>query len=301
MPPLRQPEALRDQKGWALSLRRKGMPQGFYGPDQNRHGAQPCPAYALGFRLPRMAAHPRRASQPAAASPAGLPVQHGLVHAPSRHGSDAPWRLGAAVEVKAARSSRPTRPILERPGSRSGRLRRQGSRIYQGRAVWTVRQARLVALVERGGDVRTFHVAVADGPTVAQIVNENMWKEAHLKTDESRLYIPAGENFSSHETRKPFEMASTCRPNFIPIRSKAYFSVFKRGMQGDYQHCAEKNLHRYSPNSTSGITPATSRIVNVRCLPLRAVKASASRTGNLTKPNFKFQAARFLRWHRRQK
>ncbi len=26
---------------------------------------------------------------------------------------------------------------------------------------------------------------------------------------------------------------------------EGYFSIFKRGMQGIYQHCAEKHLHRY--------------------------------------------------------
>jgi hypothetical protein len=26
---------------------------------------------------------------------------------------------------------------------------------------------------------------------------------------------------------------------------EGYFSIFKRGMRGNYQHCAEKNLHRY--------------------------------------------------------
>lgn len=26
---------------------------------------------------------------------------------------------------------------------------------------------------------------------------------------------------------------------------EGYFSVFKRGMRGVYQHCAEKHLHRY--------------------------------------------------------
>jgi hypothetical protein len=26
---------------------------------------------------------------------------------------------------------------------------------------------------------------------------------------------------------------------------EGYFSIFKRGMCGNYQHCAEKNLHRY--------------------------------------------------------
>ncbi len=26
---------------------------------------------------------------------------------------------------------------------------------------------------------------------------------------------------------------------------ESYFSIFKRGMKGVYQHCAEKHLHRY--------------------------------------------------------
>ena len=26
---------------------------------------------------------------------------------------------------------------------------------------------------------------------------------------------------------------------------EAYFSIFKRGMRGVYQHCKEKHLHRY--------------------------------------------------------
>lgn len=27
--------------------------------------------------------------------------------------------------------------------------------------------------------------------------------------------------------------------------AEGYFSIFKRGMRGVYQHCAEKHLHRY--------------------------------------------------------
>jgi hypothetical protein len=27
--------------------------------------------------------------------------------------------------------------------------------------------------------------------------------------------------------------------------AKGYFSLFKRGMKGVYQHCSEKHLHRY--------------------------------------------------------
>jgi transposase-like protein len=46
----------------------------------------------------------------------------------------------------------------------------------------------ILALVERGGAVRTFHVAVADKATVTKIVRENVAKESRLHTDESRLY-----------------------------------------------------------------------------------------------------------------
>ena len=35
--------------------------------------------------------------------------------------------------------------------------------------------------------------------------------------------------------------AATC----TQTRLKGYYSVFKRGMKGVYQHCGEKHLHRY--------------------------------------------------------
>src|SRR5438309_1758598 len=47
----------------------------------------------------------------------------------------------------------------------------------------------IVALVERGGKVRTFHVAVADKVTVTKIVRDNIVKESRLHTDESNLYL----------------------------------------------------------------------------------------------------------------
>ncbi len=46
----------------------------------------------------------------------------------------------------------------------------------------------IVALVERGGGVRSFHVAVADRDTVQKIIADNIARETRLHTDESRLY-----------------------------------------------------------------------------------------------------------------
>jgi transposase-like protein len=60
----------------------------------------------------------------------------------------------------------------------------------------------IVALVERGGSVRSFHVAVADKATVQKIVTENVAREARLHTDESRLYGDATKHVAEHETVK---------------------------------------------------------------------------------------------------
>lgn len=101
-----------------------------------------------------------------------------------------------------------------------------------------------MSLVERGGNVRSFHVAVADGHTVAKIVNENIDYETRLHTDESRLYVKVGQNFASHET-VVHSKKEYARGDVNTNSVEGYFSIFKRGMKGNYQHCAEKHLHRY--------------------------------------------------------
>src|SRR5438552_8733281 len=106
----------------------------------------------------------------------------------------------------------------------------------------------IVALVEAGGSVRTFHVPVADQATVEKIVSENIARESRLHTDESRLYFNASSMFAAHETVHHtsgeyvrYEDGRAIHTN----SAEGYFSIFKRGMRGIYQHCKEKHLHRY--------------------------------------------------------
>ena len=65
---------------------------------------------------------------------------------------------------------------------------RSGRPSHEGRQVGPAGKRAIVGLVERGGQVRTFHVAVADKATVGKIVTDNVAKESRLHTDESRLY-----------------------------------------------------------------------------------------------------------------
>lgn len=102
----------------------------------------------------------------------------------------------------------------------------------------------IVALVERGGQVRTFHVAVATKPVVQKIVRDNVDRETRLHTDESPLYKGMVTDFASHETVK-HSVKEYVRGDVHTNTAEGYFSIFKRGMKGVYQHCREKHLHRY--------------------------------------------------------
>jgi len=129
------------------------------------------------------------------------------------------------------------RPEATKPGQRSIRNRKPG---FVKRPI--------VGLVERGGKVRTFHVAQATKENVAKLVTENVHHESALMTDESHLYTAVGKTFASHDSTKHsakeyvrYEGEKVVHSNTI----ESYFSVFKRGMRGVYQHCDEKHLHRY--------------------------------------------------------
>ena len=118
----------------------------------------------------------------------------------------------------------------------------------KGKAIGIGNKRAIVTLVERHGKVRSFHVPRADKKTVARIVADNIAHEAHLHTDESGLYKKMDEVFAGHETTNHSKKEYVRYENGVAIHSNSaegYFSIFKRGMKGVYQHCSEKHLHRY--------------------------------------------------------
>jgi transposase-like protein len=102
----------------------------------------------------------------------------------------------------------------------------------------------IVSLVERGGKVRSFHVGVADMATVTKIIEENVARGSRLHTDESRLYNDVMHVVESHET-VTHSKKEYVRGDVHTNSAEGFFSIFKRGMNGIYQHCSEKHLHRY--------------------------------------------------------
>jgi transposase-like protein len=120
-------------------------------------------------------------------------------------------------------------------------------RTESGRVAMSSKRS-VVALVERGGPVRTFHVDRADMHTVVKIMQDNIERNTEIHTDESRIYQHVAKSFDVHHSvvhsKKEYvrdEGDRIVHTNTV----EGVFSVFKRGMKGTYQHCAEKHLHRY--------------------------------------------------------
>jgi len=111
------------------------------------------------------------------------------------------------------------------------------------RAGWGHKNA-VMTLVQRGGSARSFHV---DGTTSGQlipIVRANISKEAFVMSDELTAYNKLGDEYWMHQTVN--HSADEYVRGIVHTNTvEGYYSIFKRGMIGVYQHCKEKHLHRY--------------------------------------------------------
>ena len=102
----------------------------------------------------------------------------------------------------------------------------------------------VMTLVERGGGARSFHIDSASLAEVVPIVRDNVRRESRLMTDAAIHYKGIGKDFAEHG-RVHHEREEYVRGDIHTNTVEGYYSIFKRGMKGVYQHCSEKHLHRY--------------------------------------------------------
>ena len=102
----------------------------------------------------------------------------------------------------------------------------------------------VVSLVERGGNVRSFHVDRGTRANVREILVRNVDRKSKLMTDESRLYMEVGQEYARHE-KVHHAAGEYVRGDVYTNTLEGYYSIFKRGMKGVYQHCGESHLQRY--------------------------------------------------------
>jgi transposase-like protein len=121
--------------------------------------------------------------------------------------------------------------------------RSKAGQAYKGRGY--AHKQKIFSLVERGGKVRSFHVADVTAKTLKPILLAQVSKEAKLMTDEASMYTLVGREFASHEVvahgAKEYQRGEA-HTNTI----ENYFSRLKRGLIGTYHKVGEQHLNRYA-------------------------------------------------------
>jgi transposase-like protein len=104
---------------------------------------------------------------------------------------------------------------------------------------------KVLTLIDRDrGQARSTVIKHINSKNVGEIVAKNVAREARLMTDQGTWYAEVGSTFASHETVNHGD-EEYVRGDVYTNSAEGYFSVFKKGMRGVYQHCREKHLHRY--------------------------------------------------------
>jgi len=107
---------------------------------------------------------------------------------------------------------------------------------------------KVLALLDREtGAVRTLTDPNLTAKDIHPILRANIAAEARLMTDEARLYWKVGKEFAEHNRVLHAGGEYVCKGD-VTIHTntvEGFFSIFKRGMRGVYQHCGEQRLHRY--------------------------------------------------------
>jgi transposase-like protein len=116
--------------------------------------------------------------------------------------------------------------------------RKKGARGYKHKMA-------VFSLVERGGEVRSFHIDWADKELVSEIVRQNADRKSRHFTDGHAMYKNNGMQFEGGHDWVDHSREEYGRGEVHTNTIEGFFSIFKRGMKGIYQHCSEKHLDRY--------------------------------------------------------
>lgn len=107
---------------------------------------------------------------------------------------------------------------------------------------------KVLSLIDREtGRARSMVMDDVNSKSIGIAVAANMAREAHLLTDQATYYRRVGKTVAGHSTvnHAKDEYVSKLDPRVHTNTVEGFFSIFKRGMKGVYQHAAKRHLHRY--------------------------------------------------------
>ena len=115
----------------------------------------------------------------------------------------------------------------------------------------------VVALVERDGETRSFHVANVTAKTLRPIIVKHASRKSYMMTDEAAVYPSIGDEFAGHGTVNHGAEEYVRTGGFHHTNTvEGHFALLKRGVFGTFHNISEAHLSRYWPSSISGPTRA---------------------------------------------
>jgi transposase-like protein len=109
---------------------------------------------------------------------------------------------------------------------------------------------KVVSLVERDGDKRSFHVPNVTAKTLRPILRKQIARDTHLMTDEAKVYKPIGRKYFDDHSSVNHSAEEYVRITGDTIATtntvESSFALLKRGLYGTFHHVGEQHLQRYA-------------------------------------------------------
>ena len=108
------------------------------------------------------------------------------------------------------------------------------------------KKAAVMALVQRGGDIRAFPIQKSDAKTLKTAIRENVDRRSKIMTDSWSAYRGIGKEYHGGHHRVNHLVLQYVRPGGIHTNTvESYFSLLKRGIMGTFHHISREHLERY--------------------------------------------------------
>jgi transposase-like protein len=102
----------------------------------------------------------------------------------------------------------------------------------------------VLALVERGGAVRSQHIPEVNAKTLRPILRAQLKADTSLMTDDAGQWRVVGREYPRHEVVN-HGIGEYVRGDAYTNTIEGYFSILKRGIAGVYHHVSPQHLKRY--------------------------------------------------------
>jgi transposase-like protein len=108
------------------------------------------------------------------------------------------------------------------------------------------RKTPVMALVERGGNVRALRLPRVNAKNLKRAIREHVHPDSKIMTDELPAYRGAGKSFRGGHRRIKHSAGEYAIGGFIHINTaESFFALLKRGLYGTFHSVSKRHLHRY--------------------------------------------------------